>query len=105
MMVTPTNQPTPLDSVLPPAQYFGGDLKGLSNQLNKGYFDSLAINTIWISPLVDQAKGAWGLWKTPRSKFSAYHGYWPTSFTQINPAFGTKNDFKTCISTAHQKKT
>ena len=99
-----TNQPRPLDSVLPPAQYFGGDLKGLSHQLNKGYFDSLAINTIWISPLVDQAKGAWGLWKTPRSKFSAYHGYWPTSFTQINPAFGTKNDFITCISTAHQKK-
>mgnify|MGYP002815974175 FL=1 len=98
-----TNQPRPLDSVLPQAQYLGGDLKGLSHQLNKGYFDSLAINTIWISPLVDQAKGAWGLWKTPRSKFSAYHGYWPTSFTQINPAFGTKNDFKTCISTAHQK--
>ena len=98
-----TNQPLPLDSVLPQAQYFGGDLKGLTHQLINGYFDSLAINSIWISPLVDQAKGAWGLWKTPRSKFSAYHGYWPTTFTQINPAFGTKNDFKESISTAHQK--
>ena len=98
-----TNQPLPLDSVLPKAQYFGGDLKGLTHQITNGYFDSLAINSIWISPLVDQAKGAWGLWKTPRSKFSAYHGYWPTTFTQINPAFGTKNDFKESISTAHQK--
>ena len=39
-----------------------------NNNGEEGYFDSLAINTIWISPLVDQAKGAWGLWKTPRSK-------------------------------------
>ncbi len=98
-----TNQPRPLDSVLPLAQYFGGDLSGLIQQLDIGYFDSLGVNTIWISPLVDQAKGAWGLWKKPRSKFSAYHGYWPTSFTQINPAFGTKNDVITCISSAHQK--
>ena len=58
------NQPRPLDSVLPQAQYLGGDLKGLSHQLNQGYFDSLAINTIWISPLVDQAKGAWGYGNT-----------------------------------------
>ncbi len=97
------NQPAPLDSVLPQAQFLGGDLKGLTHQINNGYFDSLAINSIWISPIVDQAKGAWGLWNTPRSKFSAYHGYWPISFTQINPAFGTKDDVKTCISTAHQK--
>ena len=51
------------------AQYFGGDLKGLTHQLINGYFDSLAINSIWISPLVDQAKGAWGLWKTQDQNF------------------------------------
>ena len=98
-----SNQPTPLDSVLPPAQYLGGDLIGLIQQLEKGYFDSLGVNTIWISPLVDQAKGAWGLWKNPRSKFSAYHGYWPTSFLSLNPAFGTKKDLLSCIALSHQK--
>ena len=97
------NQPEPLDSVLPPAQYLGGDISGLIHQLNNGYFDSLGINTIWISPLVDQAKGAWGLWKSPRSKFSAYHGYWPTSFLRLNPAFGTKKDLLSCIALSHKK--
>ena len=97
------NQPVPLDSVLPPAQYFGGDLSGLIQQLDNGYFDSLGVNTIWISPLVDQAKGAWGLWENPRSKFSAYHGYWPTSFLRLNPAFGTKKDLLSCIALSHQK--
>ena len=38
-----SNQPTPLDSVRPPAQYLGGDLIGLIQQLEKGYFDSLGV--------------------------------------------------------------
>ena len=77
--------------------------KSIKLDHNNGYFDSLGINTIWISPLVDQAKGAWGLWKSPRSKFSAYHGYWPTSFLRLNPAFGTKEDLLSCIALSHQK--
>lgn len=98
------NNPTPLDSVLPPAQYLGGDLNGVLSKLKIGYFDSLGVNTLWLSPIVEQDKNAWGFWKNPTTKFSSYHGYWPISFTNLNPAFGSKEDFKLLIKQAHDKK-
>ncbi len=82
------NDPQPLDSVLPPAQYHGGDLQGIIKVLQKGYFDTLGVNTLWISPIVKNVRGAWGEWKKPFSRFSAYHGYWPVSLTQIDPRLG-----------------
>jgi len=96
-----TNQPKSLDSVLPQAQYLGGDVVGLTDQLRVGYFDSLGINTLWISPLVKNAEGAWGEWKQPYSKFSSYHGYWPVSFTKLNPNFSTASEFKELVEEAH----
>ncbi len=83
-----TNDPQPLDSVLPPAQYHGGDLEGIAQKFEDGYFDSLGINTLWISPIVKNVQGAWGLWKNPYTRFSAYHGYWPVSLTQIDSRLG-----------------
>ncbi len=97
------NDPKPLDSVLPPAQFHGGDLTGLDQILNRGYFDSLGINTIWISPIVKNVKGAWGLWKYPRTRFSAYHGYWPVSLTQIDPRFGDSTALVKLVSDLHKK--
>ena len=44
------NQPDPLDSVLPPAQYLGGDISGLIHQLNNGYFDSKINSKIELDP-------------------------------------------------------
>ena len=52
--------------------------------------------------IVDQAKGAWGCGKSKVKIFclSRILAYF---FLKLNPAFGTKNDVITCISTAHQK--
>jgi alpha-amylase len=34
--------------------YMGGDLAGVINKINEGYFDSLGVNAIWITPPVEQ---------------------------------------------------
>lgn len=95
----------PLNSpeVLPPADFKGGDIKGVTEKLRSGYFTELGVNTIWISPIIKNPKGAYGLWKEPLSKFSAYHGYWPISFNQIDPRFGTADDFSELIREAHDR--
>jgi glycosidase len=96
------NRPTLDPSILPKANNFGGDLVGITQKIKDGYFKSLGINTIWVSPISQNAEGAWGLWdKGVVSKFSAYHGYWPTSLQQIDNRFGTEAQFKELIQVAH----
>ena len=96
------NDPKPLDSVLPPAQYHGGDLQGITLVLRLGYFDTLGVNTLWISPIVQNVQGAWGLWKKPRTRFSAYHGYWPVSLTKIDKRLGDSASLVQLVNKLHE---
>ncbi len=96
------DEPVDDPEILPKANHFGGDITGITQKIKDGYFDDLGVNTIWISPLVQNPKGAFGLWPEPRSRFSGYHGYWPVSFTQIDYRFGTDDDFRELVNTAHE---
>ena len=99
-----TNNPKPLDGVLPIADYKGGDIKGIQDKINEGFFEELGFNTIWLSPISKNPDGAWGYWnKKITTKFSAYHGYWPTSYSLVDRRFGTNADFTSLISNAHSK--
>ena len=98
------NDPSPLADVLPKADFMGGDIAGLEQKLKDGYFEDLGCNTLWLSPIAKNPSGAWGLWtKGVNTKFSAYHGYWPTSYSLIDPRFGSNSSFTQLINSAHQK--
>jgi glycosidase len=99
-----TNDPKPLDGVLSKAQYLGGDLKGVQEKIKDEYFNQLGTNTLWLSPISQNPTGAWGYWdKNITTKFSAYHGYWPTSYSKVDYRFGTNPLFGDVISDAHSK--
>ena len=89
--------------VLPKANYFGGDLAGITEVLLSGYFDDLGINTLWLSPINQNPEGAYGLFKNPRTKFSGYHGYWPVSYRKIDYRFGTDKEFRNLVEDTHQR--
>ncbi|MBP6872406.1 MAG: alpha-glucosidase C-terminal domain-containing protein [Bacteroidales bacterium] len=89
--------------VLPKADYFGGDIAGVTQKIREGYFNDLGVNTLWISPVVLNPDGAYGQWNDPKTKFSAYHGYWPVSFTLIDPRMGTPEEFREMVSEAHAR--
>ena len=91
-------------AILPPANHYGGDLAGIIQKIQDGYFNDLGINTIWISPVILNPDGAYGCWPDPPSKFSGYHGYWPISFTRIDPRFGTPEQLRELVRLAHDKK-
>lgn len=96
--------PVQNDSILPKANHFGGDFTGISDKITDGYFSDLGVNTIWISPITQNAEGAWGLWnKGVTSRFSGYHGYWPISSTQIDYHFGDETSFLKLIDDCHSK--
>jgi len=100
----PSNNPKPLEGVVPIADYKGGDIKGIQNKINDGFFEDLGFNTIWLSPISKNPDGAWGFWnKKITTKFSAYHGYWPTSYSLVDRRFGTNAGFTSLISDAHNK--
>lgn len=100
----PSNdRPLNIPEVLPPADYQGGDLAGVLRKLDEGYFDSLGVNSIWISPVVLNPDGPYGQWPDPPTKFSAYHGYWPISFTRVDPRLGTGDELKELVSRAHER--
>ncbi len=64
-----------------------GDLKGIIQKMD--YLSSLGIDAIWISPF----------FMSPMKDF----GYDVSDYRQVDPIFGTINDFKLLIKKAHQK--
>ncbi len=85
-----------------PGLYHGGDFKGVTEKLD--YLKELGVNTIWITPIVENIKGVTvgdGTGDVPF--YAAYHGYWASDFTKLNPALGTEAEFQTLIDTAHEK--
>ena len=47
---TSNSQPVVQDSLAAKANYMGGDLQGILSKLQQGYFDSLGVNVLWLSP-------------------------------------------------------
>jgi alpha-amylase len=77
----------------------GGDFKGVTQKIEAGYFDSLGVDAIWLTPFVEQIHGKVdeGYGET-----YAYHGYWGRDWTAVDPAFGTRDDLRALVDAAHR---
>ena len=84
------------------ANFNGGDLAGIIQKIEEGYFDSLGVNTLWISPVNKTTDMAYREWPAPHRWFSGYHGYWPVRSRQVEPRFGSLREFKHLVQTAHK---
>ena len=86
-----------------PGLYHGGDFKGVTDKLD--YLKDLGINTIWITPIVENIAGTVvsGNGSNDVPYNAAFHGYWASDFTKLNPALGTEDDFREMISEAHKR--
>jgi glycosidase len=95
----PVNHP----QIMKPANYNGGDLLGLIKKLEEGYFDSLGINAMWISPVNDNTNEAFQEYPPPHRYYSGYHGYWPIHHERVEEKFGTMELLKEFITKAHAR--
>ena len=77
----------------------GGDLAGVLRKLDEGYFDSLGVDAIWLTPFVEQIHGSVD---EGTGKTYGYHGYWTRDWTAVDPALGTKDDLRALVDAAHR---
>lgn len=87
--------------LLPQANYYGGDLTGIQQKIDDGYFSNLGINSLWISPVFQNPYTAYQEFPEPHRWFSGYHGYWPISLSKVDTRLGTNTEFKHLVSGAH----
>jgi alpha-amylase len=77
----------------------GGDLAGVLQKLDEGYFDSLGVDAIWMTPFEEQIRGSVD---EGTGKTYAYHGYWTRDWTAVDPALGTSQDLHAVVDAAHR---
>lgn len=68
----------------------GGDIQGMIDHLD--YFVKLGITTLWPTPLLEN--------NMPEC---SYHGYAITDYYQIDPRFGTNEDYVRFVREAHRR--
>jgi glycosidase len=71
--------------------YHGGDLKGLTENLQR--IKNLGFTALWVTPVLKQ--------DPVENGSAAYHGYWGLDFTTVDPHLGTDEDFKNMVDAAH----
>ena len=97
------NHPMNRPDVNHKVDYWGGDLAGLQQKIDDGYFKRLGINTLWISPLNQNPTEPYGYYAPMKTKFSGYHGYWPISSSKVDFRFGSNTQFRNLVNDAHKK--
>lgn len=78
----------------------GGDIRGVIQKLDEGYFTDLGINAIWMTPVVEQIHGSVD---EGTGNTYGFHGYWTKDWTAIDPSYGTRADLKELVDKAHTK--
>ncbi|WP_345014741.1 alpha-amylase family glycosyl hydrolase [Pseudaeromonas paramecii] len=80
-------------------RYFhGGDLAGVRKRLD--YIKELGATAIWLSPIFTNIPTV----VTSESILTgSYHGYWIKDYLNVDPHFGTNEEFKALVAEAHKK--
>jgi len=90
-----------LDPAAPISYYHGGDLGGVRQAIEEGYFENLGVNVLWLSPVYENPEGEF----TGRDGHlaQAYHGYWPSEPRQVETRFGGQPALQQLVQAAHAR--
>lgn len=85
-----------------PANFHGGDWRGIEEKIKQGYFKELGVTALWIAPLNENPSVAFREYPEPHRWYTGYHGYWPVSPDRVEPHFGKDADLRSLTKTAHK---
>ena len=77
-----------------PSLRHGGDIAGLMQHLD--YFEELGVTALWFTPLLENNS-------PDRDKFSIYHGYATTDYYNVDPRFGTNEEYRALTDACHKR--
>src|ERR1044071_1509422 len=97
--MTRAREPVAKDDV---ATFHGGDLRGLTQKVNDGWFDALGVNALWITAPYEQIHG-WVVGGNKEFKHYAYHGYYALDYTLLDQNMGTPDDLRALVAAAHRR--
>ncbi|MGM0368850.1 MAG: alpha-amylase family glycosyl hydrolase [Bacillota bacterium] len=83
--------------------FHGGDIAGLTDKLEAGYFEELGTNAIWVTAPYEQIHGFVGGGDDSDFAHYSYHGYYPLDFTMMDKNMGTVEEFREFVNTAHEQ--
>lgn len=66
--------------------FYGGDLKGITDKINQGFFDNLGVSVLYLNPI----------FRSPSN-----HKYDTADYLTIDPDFGTLTDWNNLVSAAN----
>ena len=95
------NTHTGREDLHPLVTYLGGDWAGITQKIEDGYFNDLGVTTLWIAPQARNTPKIEQESVEPGRFFTSYHGYWPISSTETNEQFGSMEDLRLLVDTAH----
>ncbi len=78
----------------------GGDLAGVLQKLEEGWFEELGVDAIWMTPFQEQNRGATD---EGAGQTYGYHGYWIQDWTAVDPALGDEDDLRALVEAAHER--
>jgi glycosidase len=76
-------------------RYSGGDLAGLMRRLD--YMQGLGATALWTTPATRHQ------WWDEAVGYGGYHGYWPQHFMEVDPHFGTLDDYRALATAVHAR--
>jgi neopullulanase len=85
-----------------PADWHGGDLQGGLAAMKSGYFETLGVRTLWISPVNQQVDGHF-VGRDDANQYAAYHGYWPVKAREVERRFGGSRALRDFVAEAHRR--
>lgn len=84
-----------------PGKYHGGDFKGVTQKLD--YLKDLGVNTIWLTPIVENVTAGQSTKDKNVPATYGYHGYWASDFSSLNKHLGTPEEFQELVNEAHAR--
>ena len=76
-----------------PSHFSGGDFQGVIDRLD--YLQTLGVSAVWVTPPLHNQ---W--WSTPYQA-TGWHGYWPVHFQEVDPHYGTLEDYQRLSHALH----
>lgn len=93
--------PGALPAVVPAANFRGGDLQGVTQLIELGYFDQLGVRALWLSPFYSQPSTAHPD-QSGKYNVTAYHGYWPVRPRSVDDRIGGDEALQRLVQAAHR---
>lgn len=72
-----------------PYRFWGGDIRGVIQAAQSGYFNDLGVNLLHITPFFQNSYFSPDDWA-----YVPYHGYYPEDLFRVDPRFGSNEDLE-----------